>query len=106
MPGKIVAAGICGCATYCCCSNGCGGNDGRPGGILLPIAAPFTGLSAPKPVGVSVGVPPTDARDASNVGGNIFGISNPRNFKFISLHAMLNSFIFILPSVSVSARAL
>lgn len=57
-------------------------------------------------VGVRVGVPPTAANEASNVGGNTFGISNPRNFKLINLQAILNSFTFILPSASVSASAL
>lgn len=63
----------------------------------------FNGLPT---VGDSVGVPPTDVKEANNVGGNDFGISKPRSFKFMSLQAMLNSMIFILPSESVSARDL
>lgn len=37
-------------------------------------------------------------------GGSGFGMANPRNFKFTSLQAMLNSFISILPSQSRSAK--
>lgn len=44
--------------------------------------------------------------DAIKVGGSAFGTSNPRNFKLINLHAMLNSFMFIFPSESVSANPL
>lgn len=45
-------------------------------------------------------------RDAKSEGGRPLGISNPLNFKFINLHAIENSFMSILPSASVSARAL
>lgn len=44
--------------------------------------------------------------DASNVGGTSLGISKPRSFKLMSLHAMENSLMSILPSASVSASDL
>lgn len=47
-----------------------------------------------------------DFKLCMTTGGNTFGISNPRNFKLINLHAILNSFIFIFPSASVSDNAL
>lgn len=58
------------------------------------------------PVGVRVGVPPTEVNDAINTGGKALGISNPRSFKLMSLQAMLNSIMFIFPSESVSANDL
>lgn len=64
------------------------------------------GLKLPGPVGVIVGVVPSVDNEANNVGGKALGTSMPRNFKPINLQAMLNSFIFILPSESVSANAL
>ena len=76
------------------------------GGFVVIDFSGSNGLKLPKPVGVSVGVPPTAVSDAKSVGGNDFGISKLRNFKFINLHAMLNSSMFILPSESVSARDL
>lgn len=57
-----------------------------------------------RPVGVLMGVP-TCFRDEISVGGSILGTSTFRNFKLISLHAMLNSIKSIFPSASVSARA-
>lgn len=39
-------------------------------------------------------------------GGKPLGISNPRNFILINLHAILNSFISIFPSTFVSDNAL
>lgn len=72
----------------------------------LPNGVFVTGLKLPAPVGVNVGVDPKAVNEAIIVGGSCFGISNPRNFKFTNLHAMLNSLMFILPSRSVSASAL
>lgn len=63
------------------------------------------GLRLPAPVGVNVGVVPV-LNEAKRDGGNALGTSIPRNFKFINLHAILNSFMFIFPSESVSAKAL
>jgi len=42
----------------------------------------------------------------NKAGGNVFGSSNPRSFRLINLQAILNSFMFILPSESVSAKPL
>ena len=58
------------------------------------------------PGGVMMGVPPAVVREQSKVGGICLGTSNPRSFKLISLQAMLNSISVILPSASVSAKAL
>lgn len=74
--------------------------------MLLTIGAALIGLSDASPLGVSVGVPATALNEAIRVGGNALGISIPRNFKLINLHAMLNSSMFIFPSESVSAKAL
>lgn len=41
-----------------------------------------------------------------NDGGNELGTSKPLSFKLISLHAMLNSLMFIFPSESVSDNPL
>lgn len=71
-----------------------------PGGILE------MGLKLVAPVGVRVGVEPKAVNDAIIVGGSCLGISKPRSFKFTSLHAILNSLMFIFPSWSVSANAL
>lgn len=57
-------------------------------------------------VGVMVGVVPIAVKETNNEGGKTFGTSIPRNFKLINLHAILNSLISILPSESVSAKAL
>lgn len=64
------------------------------------------GLKLVAPVGVRVGVEPNAVNDAIIVGGSCLGISKPRSFKFTSLHAILNSLMFIFPSWSVSANAL
>lgn len=53
-----------------------------------------------------MGVPPVVVREQSKVGGICLGTSKPRSFKLISLQAMLNSIRVILPSASVSAKAL
>lgn len=45
-------------------------------------------------------------KDAKREGGRPFGTSYPRSFKLISLQAIENSLMSILPSASVSARAL
>lgn len=47
-----------------------------------------------------------DFKLCMRTGGNALGISKPRNFKLISLQAILNSFISIFPSASVSDNAL
>lgn len=57
-----------------------------------------------EPRGVIKGTSPV--RDDSRLGGRTLGTSMPRNLRLISLQAMLNSLMFILPSESVSARAL
>lgn len=44
--------------------------------------------------------------EAINCGGSTFGTSKPRNFRFINLQAIENSFMSIFPSASVSAKAL
>lgn len=83
---------------------GCGGISG-----FTAAATPFRGsmgLRLPAPVGVNVGVVPIELSEAKSVGGNALGTSMPRNFRFISLHAILNSLMFIFPSESVSAKAL
>lgn len=53
-----------------------------------------------------MGVPPAVVREQSKVGGICLGTSKPRSFRLINLQAMLNSIRVILPSASVSARAL
>lgn len=53
-----------------------------------------------------MGVPPAVVREHSKVGGICLGTSKPRSFRLINLQAMLNSIRVILPSASVSARAL
>lgn len=73
----------------------------------IELERDFNGSRGLRPeVGVRVGVPPTAVREATNVGGRVFGISKPRSFKLINLHAILNSPRVIFPSESVSARAL
>lgn len=110
MIGMVGCGGIGG--TIACGKTGCMGIGGRPGGIawftggLTNDFNGSNGLKLPAPVGVRVGVPPTADSDAIKTGGRVVGTSNPRNFKLINLHAMLNSSMFILPSESVSASAL
>ena len=51
-------------------------------------------------------IPASDCRLLTRDGGNDGGTSKPLNFKLISLHAILNSLMFIFPSESVSDNAL
>lgn len=54
--------------------------------------------------GIAGGVCPLN--EAISEGGRTLGMSKPRNLRFISLQAIENSFMSILPSASVSAKAL
>lgn len=75
--------------------------------MVIEFPSDFNGSSGLRPdVGVRVGVPPTAVREATSVGGSDLGTSKPRSFRLISLQAMLNSPRVILPSESVSAKAL
>lgn len=54
--------------------------------------------------GIAAGIGPLS--DAIRFNGSVLGISKPRNFRLINLQAMENSLMSILPSASVSAKAL
>lgn len=77
------------------------------GGTTIGLLTLSIGLMLAKlPVGVMVGVVPIAVNEDNSDGGSTFGTSMPRSFRFISLQAMLNSLMSILPSESVSAKAL
>jgi hypothetical protein len=80
--------------TWFCSKAGFGGS-GRGGALIN------AGLGSG---GIAGGVLPF--RDAVRDGGSTLGISKPRSFKLMSLQAIENSFTSILPSASVSAKAL
>lgn len=101
---------ILGCIIGCCANKlisfdtGFGG-WGRGGIIVLPIVDGvwFIFIICVGKGGIAGGVLFTEFNRA---GGKTVGISKPRNFRLINLHAIENSLMSIFPSASVSAKDL
>jgi len=99
-PGGEITAATGGGATT-------GGGTTAATGGTIPLSGSKGLMELVEPRGVIEGVFwPSPVREASRLGGRTLGTSMPRSLRLISLQAMLNSLMFILPSESVSARAL
>lgn len=106
--GEITAADAMGGGAAMGTTTGGGGTTGATAaGGTIPLSGSIGLIELVEPRGVIEGVfTPSPVREASKLGGRTLGTSMPRSLRLISLQAMLNSLMFILPSESVSARAL
>ena len=85
------------------CTGTCGGADKFTNEATLfcgrILAAPFVRFVT------LLSLAESDFKLCIKAEGKALGISKPRNFKLINLHAILNSFMSIFPSASVSDKA-